>query len=59
MSFLCIPIAAPKKPIRTTSKRETCSTQVGVEFSTYLPYTNQLKITVIITKANPVIILHR
>ena len=56
--FLWIPTAAPTNPIRTTSNKETCSTHVGVEFSIYRPYTNQLKMTVMKTIAIPVIRLH-
>ena len=52
--FLWIPTAAPKKPIKTISNNEACSTHVGVAFKTYLPYTNQLNITVIVTSAKPV-----
>ena len=52
--LLCIPTAAPKKPIKTISNSEACSTHVGVAFKTYLPYTSQLNITVIVTSAKPV-----
>ena len=52
--LLCIPTAAPKKPIKTISNKEACSTHVGVAFKTYLPYTSQLNMTVIVTSANPV-----
>ena len=52
--LLCIPTAAPKKPIKTISNNEACSTHVGVAFRTYLPYTNQLNMTVIVTSAKPV-----
>ena len=52
--LLCIPTAAPKKPIKTISNNEACSTHVGVAFRTYLPYTSQLNMTVIVTSAKPV-----
>jgi len=54
MGFIMYPTAAPKKPIKTISNNEACSTHVGVAFRTYLPYTSQLNMTVIVTSAKPV-----